>query len=268
MTEDGVVPTALPTLVATYTFYIAANEHYSKHTHTYHELLVVQRGRLRVHLAGKEHIAGPGDILFYPADSAHEEWAEDGEPVLTWVCLFQCADLDVPFCCHDSNGRVQELLSKLTWKFLISRFPRPGDQQACLLMLQMLLAELRRLGPQEPQEMVDRVRAYILAHIKESFTLDDLSSISGISKYSFVRQYRAITGRTPMEDARFLRVTQAYHLVTGTTLSLHDIAPLVGLRDGCHLSRLLNSILGIGSRKLRKSGDNSPPESKLRLREK
>ncbi|HOR78661.1 MAG TPA: cupin domain-containing protein, partial [Anaerolineaceae bacterium] len=81
--------------LAVYSFFMRANEHYPEHKHPHHELIVVQRGRLRIRLSGVEHIAGPGDIALYSANSLHEEWAEDGEPVLTWVCVFHSEGFDV-----------------------------------------------------------------------------------------------------------------------------------------------------------------------------
>ena len=70
-------------------------------------------------------------------------------------------------------------------------------------------------------------------------------AVSGLSKYHFVRQYHSITGHTPMEDARFLRVAQAHHLLMNTALPLHEIGPLVGIRDEFHLSRLLKTVYGV-----------------------
>lgn len=244
-------------LVAAYSFYIERNEHYSQHKHPHHELVVIQRGRLRVHVSDQKYLACPGDILLYPREMIHEEWAEDNEPVLTWACVFQSDGITSPLICHDSEGRVQELMSKLTWLFLISRYPRFGEPAACLPVLQAILTELDRLTDQSPQTMIQRVRGYILAHIAEPFTLDDLSAVSGLSKYHFVRHYRSITGRTPMEDARVLRVTQAYHLVEGTLLPLHEIGALVGIPDPFHLSRLLKAMFGMSPSHLRHHGGSS-----------
>lgn len=248
-----------PEPIDAHPFYINVNHHFKPHTHAYHELVVIQRGRLRVRLSNAEQISGPGDIILYPVGTVHEEWAEDGEPVLTWVCRFQWKGLgpDDALFCHDAHGRIQESITRLTLEFLKAHFPTRGTPETRLALLQMILDELKRLAAHEPQEMVAQIRAFIFAHIKEPFTLDDLVAISGFSKFHFVRQYRTITGRTPMEDVRFMRAEEARKLIISTSLPLSEIAPQVGISNEFRLSHLLKTVLGVGARDLRHGASGS-----------
>ncbi len=242
-----------PEHLITHPHYIPANHHYEPHTHEYHELILLQQGRLRVQIASKmEQFAGPGDILLYPAGCVHEEWAEDGEPVLTWVCDFRWSALGPTHFsfCHDTHGRVQELIAKLTWEFRMEADKR----EVFLAPLQALLAELNLLSAPEHKRMVDRVRAYISAHFREPFTLDDLVAISGLSKSYFVKQYRQVTGRAPMEDVRFWRLEEARRLILSSSLPLYEIASMVGIQDVYRLSHLLKTYLNVSARELRQAG--------------
>ncbi len=237
-------------------FCINANEHYLPHTHSYHELIVVQRGRLRARIDHQEHIAVAGDVLLYPSGAVHEEWAENGEPVLTWVCRFSWPDLkpkDALFC-HDLYGRIQETVTQLTLEYM-DNFRLRGHPETRLAMLKAILEELERLVLREPQATIHRVRSYIKSHIDQPFDLDDLTAVSGLSKSYLVRQYKMVTGKTPMEDARCLRLEEARQLLIHTSLPLYEIAPKVGIPDVCRLSRLLKTCLGIGARKLRQEGN-------------
>lgn len=240
-------------------FCIRANEHYPPHKHPYHELIIIQRGRLRARIAAQDYVANPGDILLYSSGTVHEEWAQNAEPVITWVCRFLWEDLkpDEVVFCHDTHGHVQEEMTLLALEYIDS-FTLRGRPETRLTKLQTILAELSRLTLQEPQATIHRVRAYMNEHIHEPFTLDDLVVISGISKSYLVRQYRAVTGRTPMEDARFLRVEEARRLLLHTSLPLYEIAPKVGIPDVCRLSRLLKTCLGTGARELRQGGKREP----------
>lgn len=252
-----------PEFIAAYPFLIAASEHYGRHKHEFHELVVMQRGRLRVRLSGGERMASPGDILLYPAGLVHEEWAEDGDAVLTWVCMFRWDGLgaNTPLFCRDVRGRVQELILKLTWESRIVHSPEAADPESCLTLLLAIIDEIQHLAAHEPRAMVGWVRAYIRANMNQPFSLDDLAAISGLSKGHFVRQYREITGRTPMEDARFLRVEEARRLILNTSLRLCEIAPLVGFSDENHLSHTIKVVLGVGVRELRRSGHQSPTQT-------
>jgi len=57
-----------------------------------------------------------------------------------------------------------------------------------------------------------------------------------------------------------MRVAQAHHLLMNTALPLHEIGPLVGIRDEFHLSRLLKTVYGVGPRELRQSGGQGGAE--------
>lgn len=136
----------------------------------------------------------------------------------------------------------------------IAHSPQTANSESCLALLKTIIAELKRLAAHEPHEMVAQVRAFVHAHISEPFALEDLSAISGLSKFHFVRHYREITGRTPMQDARYLRLEEARRLILSTSLPLYEIAPMVGIPDECRLSRLLKSSLWISARELRQPG--------------
>lgn len=230
--------------------YIPKGYHYESHCHLYNELVLIQQGRYRSRVAGVDRIASPGDILLYPQGMVHEEWVEDSQLVLTWACTFKQSGQAFIFC-HDTNGRVQELLAQLTGDTMVAHFPKKQKDQRVGALFEMLLVELRELVRGQPMSMVEQVRRYIRNNLPRVLTLDELSAVVGLSKYHFARQYHAHTGRTPMEDVRFLRAEEARKLILNTTLPLCSIAPQVGLPDEFRLSRLLKGIFGVGARELR-----------------
>ncbi len=216
----------------------------------------MQQGRLRAHVAGSEYIVSTGDVILYPANVQHEEWAENNKPALTWACGFRHKDLepDGIIYCRDSRSRVQELVAQLAHEY----HERGMVTREGKAILQKILAEIKRLQAHEPRTTIDQARAFMLQNLANTFTLEDLASVVGISKTHLTRQYRAITGRTPMEDARHLRIEEARRLILTTTLPLQEIAPRIGIKNEFHLSRLLKAVLGVGVRDLR------PPSPKTR----
>jgi len=247
---------AVPFAAARFRFagpvYTNANAHYEPHTHEYNELILIQRGRYRIRVDETEHIAVPGDIAVYPVGIVHEEWAEDGAPVLTWACAFygDLFEKDRPVFCHDAHGRIEVLLACLAAEFF-AHIPWTKERSYGNPLLRTILAELNRLMAHEPRAIVELVRAFVRNNIRDPFTLGDLVRISGLSKSHLTRVYRAVTGHSPMEDARLLRVQEAQRLIQTTELPLGEIAPMVGIPNECHLSRLLKSLLGVGVRDLR-----------------
>ena len=56
---------------------------------------------------------------------------------------------------------------------------------------------------------VSSVQEYIKAHYEEDISLEDLSRAAHYSKYHIVRIFKELTGRTPFEEIRALRLTKA-----------------------------------------------------------
>lgn len=233
--------------------FLPPHTHFPTHAHYEHELVVIQQGRYRTCVGGKEYIAVHGDILFYPAGTVHEEWVEDDEPVLTWVCAFESSELGPEQAVYrrDTNGRVQAAVSRLHDLWYRNE-DRGGAYIHFVPALRDLIDELKLAPSQDSNVMVDTVRAYIRSHLADTFTVKGLADVAGLSRTHFARQYRALTGRPPMEDVRFIRIEEASRLIATTQLPLHEIAPRVGIANAYHLSRLLKVQLGVGVKDLRR----------------
>lgn len=256
MTEASRCPYPSPVYFA-YSVYIGANHHFPLHSHPYHELVLMHRGQLRAHVADTEYILNPGDLIIYPASTKHEEWTENAKPVLSWACGFFGKGFEKRIVsCRDTRGRILELIASLAAE-CHTYFKDLSEGENVPEMLQMLLAEITKLEANEPSAMIDQVRAYMRKNLANPFTLEDLATVASLCPSHFVRQYRVLTGRTPMEDARHLRVEEARRLIITTPLPLSAIAPMVGIASEFHLSRLLKTVLGAGVRNLRPQ-DRSP----------
>lgn len=240
--------------------YLGVGMHYKPHAHAHHEIVLVQQGLFRVRARGKERLAGRGDVMLYTTGTVHEERVEGDAPAITWGCEFEGEGFrhNEPVFRHDVHGHIQELLVKLNNMWMHDSI-HGGMHLKYPPVLQALLDELNRLPTWDSHTMVDEVRAFVRSRIAEPLTVDDLASVVGLTKNHFIRQYRILAGRTPMEDVRFLRVETASELIVSTPLPLHEIAPLVGIPNVYHLSKLLKSLLGVGVRDLRHQNKHHIP---------
>ncbi len=71
---------------------------------------------------------------------------------------------------------------------------------------------------------VSRMQEFINAHIHEEITLDELCSAAGYSKYYAVRVFKELTGKTPFETIRALRLTKAAQVLRDTDAKVIDAA--------------------------------------------
>jgi AraC-like DNA-binding protein len=234
--------------------------HLQAHTHSHHELIVVVRGCERAAYLGEVRQARTAEVLFLPAGQSHEQWAIGKLTLVRLVVGFSWSGYrpTMPVQLSDRDGRLRRLAA---WLHLERRSAFSSARAFRNSVLRALLSEYLRLSEQRgwgaargPTEspIVESVQDFVHTRLAEPFTLDDLARHVGLSKYYLVRSYRSLTGLTPMDHARLIRLEAARHLLVTTSLPLKTIAPRVGFASEYHLSRLLRSRLGVGARELRR----------------
>lgn len=76
-----------------------------------------------------------------------------------------------------------------------------------------------------------KTKEYLSLHFREKTTLDNLATISGISKYYLLRLFKKCFNTTPIEYIHQLRMTEAKELILRQNQSLTNIAYHVGYTD-------------------------------------
>ncbi len=82
-------------------------------------------------------------------------------------------------------------------------------------------------------------------------TLQELVTMSGMSRTSFVRVFEAAMGTSPIRYLIQLRIDEASHLLRNTDLSITDIAFTVGFSDSNYFSRQFRKVHGRSPRDYR-----------------
>lgn len=221
----------------------------SAHSHVFHELIVIVRGRLRLRIEGLDVVGEAGDVLLYRAGRVHTEASDPAAPVAT---IFFCFDAgeeslrDVPVRVTDSGGRLRQIAA---WLLQDQLNGTPAAAQSGLLGA--FLAELRRLSASPADPMLARVRSYLQQRMAEPLRLGDIARCARMSKFAFVRKYKRLSGRTPMQELRLLRLNQARAMMLTSGLPAKAIAPAVGLGDEYQLSKLFRRHFNLTPRELR-----------------
>jgi AraC family transcriptional regulator len=96
-----------------------------------------------------------------------------------------------------------------------------------------------------PGGALQRVRAYIDAHIGERISLDDLASQAGVSRFHFARQFRLSTGQSPMAYLRRARVERSKSILKTRETSIAEIAARLGFSDQSHFTRIFGRLVGV-----------------------
>lgn len=101
-------------------------------------------------------------------------------------------------------------------------------------------------------DKIDRVVGYLNEQVGQSPTLQELADIAGVSPYHFHRLYRAITGETPFETLRRLRLTRAAIMLRDSGRSITDAAFDAGYESSQAFSKAFRRETGFSATELRR----------------
>ncbi len=226
-----------------------AEWHMPSHSHRIHELIVVLSGRMTLKTPGETVQGEAGDLLFYHAGVAHEETSDPGDPVNTFFIAFKA---DAPLVANvalrtrDADARVRQMV---TWLLRDHRAGAGNDRLSPLLAA--VLGEVQRLGHSPRDPWLEEMRQHMLQNLARSIYLDDLARRGRMSKFAFVRKFKRLGGRTPMQELQLMRVNRARAMMLASGLPVKAIAPAVGLNDEYQLSKLFRRHFHLSPRELR-----------------
>jgi AraC-like DNA-binding protein len=210
------------------------------HSHPFHELIAPVRGIIHVVINGRPQAFGPGTILLYPPGVTHEEWS-DLDALESYFLSFRCPGLRSTdlLTAEDPDGRIRQMLR---WLFQDQQSFKRSGEDVRQAYVQIILALFQHSRQPLEEGWVQRVREYIRHHLRSPLSLTELACEAGLSRFHFVREYRKLTGRTPMADTRFIRADFARELILTTNLPLKEIAPAAGLGNEYSLSRVFHRL--------------------------
>jgi AraC family transcriptional regulator len=205
----------------------------------------------------------PGTITIIP--SGHEaHWDIAGSFEVSHIYLSQyrfqkCADLL-------AKGKRVELLDRVGFEDpaaarimeLLSAEAKIGEPSARLFVEQaidLLCIQLLRkhaalsipvtrppagLAPWQ----VKRVTTYMLEHLSESLTLDELAGVIHLSRFHFCTAFRLATGKTPHEWLVIQRIDMARKLLEDRVLNITEVGLAVGYGTPSAFTAAFRKIVG------------------------
>ena len=93
------------------------------------------------------------------------------------------------------------------------------------------------LSPSRHADKIARAIAEIRRHYAESLRPADLARLAGMSPSSFHSHFKAITGTTPIQYQKDLRLTEAKRLLEAGSMTVTQVALAVGYESGPQFSR-------------------------------
>src|SRR6056297_3242062 len=221
-------------------------EPFGLHRHEFSEIVIVTGGS-GVHITGEDsYELTTGDTFVIGGDRPHDYLNMDRLSLIN--ILFVPGELPL------SLGDLQSLSG---YHALFTLEPAWRSRHNFTSRLQLTpaeLAETLRLVDKLSDELGMRrsgFRVLAIAAMLELVTLQELVTMSGMSRTSFVRVFEAAMGTSPIRYLIQLRIDEASHLLRNTDLSITDIAFTVGFSDSNYFSRQFRKVHGRSPRDYR-----------------
>jgi AraC family transcriptional regulator len=125
-----------------------------------------------------------------------------------------------------------------------------GDLATTLFALQLERAHGVSAAPPKPRRsglppfVLKRVREYVAAHLAGTIRLQQLSALAGLSPFHFSRAFKASTGLSPHAYVLHCRISESKRLLSGSNLTISDIARRTGFGGTAQLSTRFRASTG------------------------
>lgn len=232
-----------------------------------YQLLYVASGKTVFYFNGEpKEVAAGHMILFHPRQEQHYEYFAVDRPEVYWV-HFTGSDVrnilrhyDIPL---DRN--VIYSGSSATYAYLFKEMInelqtcRTGYQELLEMYLrQIFLLVQRSWEERKPtvssylQEEIDYARKYFNEHYNEDISIEEYAQSRGMSVSWFLRNFKQMTMKSPMQYILAIRINNAVSLLETTDYNVTEISTIVGYENPLYFSRIFKKQKGVSPSEYRK----------------
>lgn len=226
--------------------------------HSNIELLYVTGGSGTVLSGSHTYNACAGDIFVINTNEIHSVLSDS-------VLYNTCIIIDNSFCIAN-NIPVEQIefetqvksteLAKLC-KDLVFELDNASDFKIAAVKTALLrvILELARhhsssntLSDKQANSSNENMRlamGYIKSHISENITLDEIAFQSGLSKFYFSREFKKVTGMTPVTYINTLRCNEAKKLLKSNRYTVQKVSELCGFSNFSYFSKTFKKYTGV-----------------------
>ena len=169
----------------------------------------------------------------------------------TWLHRMAAQDTWLPSCFGRDDpvlaGFAQLLLASLdSDASLNAAF---GEHMAQAIALHLIEHYARQVGPRPRSGLTRRqmgvVQEAVLAEIGQSWTIERMAKLVGLSPFHFARAFKLGFGAPPQAWLRLQRMERAAELVRSSQLPLAEIAGMTGHRSAAHFAQVFGRHWGM-----------------------
>lgn len=120
------------------------------------------------------------------------------------------------------------------------------------LLIQRSWAERQPSVSSYLQEEIDYARKYFNEHYNEDISIEDYAQSRGMSVSWFLRNFKQMTMKSPMQYILSIRMNNAVSLLETTDYNVTEISTIIGYENPLYFSRIFKKQKGVSPSEYRK----------------
>ena len=232
-----------------------------------YQLLYVASGKTVFYFNGEpKEVAAGHMVLFQPKQEQHYEYFAVDRPEVYWV-HFTGSDVrnilkhyDIPLDRHviysGSSATYAYLFKEMIHELQTCR---TGFEELLEMYLrQIFLLVQRSREERKPtvssylQEEIDYARKYFNEHYNEDISIEEYAQSRGMSVSWFLRNFKQMTMKSPMQYILTIRINNAVSLLETTDYNVTEISTIIGYDNPLYFSRIFKKQKGVSPSDYRK----------------
>ena len=236
--------------------------HSTLHTHPFTELFYVVDGKGEFSIQGQRFPVKANDFVIINPQVEHTELSSPDEPLeyivlgingLSFSNLTPVSEGGHPFSFFNLRDEQKDILRYLNAMVQEATSQSMSYELVCHNLLEILLIKILRhqhfdleVGKQsKATKDISFIKHYLETYYHESIQLEDLASMTHLSRFYISHSFKKEIGMSPMEYLIAIRIKESKILLRTTNYSISQVADIVGFTTPTYFSKQFRKSTGI-----------------------
>ena len=233
--------------------------------HHDHLLIYCVDGGGDLQVEGRPHRVSKGDLVLLPRDCVHAYQADDDNPWSVFWVHFE-GTLSDAFIQNFGYSFEQPTLRLGILPRVVDDFEtmlavrQSGFSQKIYIhvanhlrrLLTYIAIQVSRAVPHSDLLNLDEIHGQMMHHLHGHLDLEQLASHVNLTRHYFAKRYKAVTGRSPIQQFIQFKMDHARYMLDTTARPVNSIARELGYDDAYYFSRLFKKVVGLSPREYRR----------------
>ena len=236
--------------------------HSTLHTHPFTELFYVVDGKGEFNIQGQRFPVKANDFVIINPQVEHTELSSPDELLeyivlgingLSFSNLTPVSEGGHPFSFFNLRDEQKDILRYLNAMVQEATSQSMSYELVCHNLLEILLIKILRhqhfdleVGKQsKATKDISFIKHYLETYYHESIQLEDLASMTHLSRFYISHSFKKEIGMSPMEYLIAIRIKESKILLRTTNYSISQVADIVGFTTPTYFSKQFRKSTGI-----------------------